>query len=98
MLGDSIRRGARLGLRLSYKKAEVTTLIGEQHGMPAYAIAGKCCELLRPVRDHEGRTRFHETPRILEELDNLGRHLLLVQFEDGATTFLFQHEVVIRDC
>lgn len=70
----------------------------EQHETPTGVVGGKCCELLRPVRDHEGRTRFHETPRILHELDNLGRHMLLVQFADGATTFLFSQEVVIQDC
>ncbi len=70
----------------------------ELHEIRAGKVAGKCCELLRPVRDHEGRTRFHETARILDELDNLGRRMLLVRFEDGATTFLFPHEVVIQDC
>lgn len=73
-------------------------LILEQHGTPAGKVAGKCCQLLRPVRDHAGRTRFHETAHILDEIDNLGRHLLLAEFEDGATTFLFPDEVVIQDC
>ncbi|MGH7781553.1 MAG: hypothetical protein ACREQR_17200 [Candidatus Binataceae bacterium] len=73
-------------------------LILEQHGMPAQTVAGKCRELLTPVRDHEGRTRFHETPHILQEIDDLGRHMFLVQFEDGATTFLFSHKVVIKNC
>jgi len=70
----------------------------EGHEISARKAVGKHCELLRPVRDHEGRTRFHETARILEELDNLGRHMLLVQFEDGTTTFLFPPEVLIQDC
>jgi len=73
-------------------------LTPELHETAAGKVAGKCCELLSPVRDHEGRTRFHETARILGELDNLGRHMLLVRFDDGATTFLFPHEVVIQDC
>jgi Ni,Fe-hydrogenase III large subunit len=68
------------------------------HETGADKVTEKCCELLSPVRDHEGRIRFHETARIREELDNLGRHMLLVQFDDGATTFLFPHEVVIQDC
>ena len=29
-------------------------------------------------------------------LDNLGRRMLLVQFEDGATTFLFPDEVTVE--
>jgi hypothetical protein len=29
-------------------------------------------------------------------VDNLGRHMLLVQFDDGATTFLFPDEVIVE--
>ena len=57
---------------------------------------GKHCRLLRPVRDHEGRSRFQEQPRILREVNNLDRHMYLVQFADGATTFLFPDEVAIQ--
>lgn len=73
-------------------------LTPELHEMSARKVASRCCELLRPVRDHEGRVRFHETARIVGEVDNLGRHMLLVQFADGATTFLFPHEVVVQEC
>ena len=59
------------------------------------AVVGGHCQLLRPVRDHEGLSRFNEKPRILRVVDNLGRRMLLVQFEDGATTFLFPDEVVV---
>jgi hypothetical protein len=59
------------------------------------SVAGECCRLLRPVRDREGRCRFHERPRILREVSNLDRLMYLVQFEDGATTFVFPHEVAI---
>ncbi|MGH7865649.1 MAG: hypothetical protein ACREQB_11710 [Candidatus Binataceae bacterium] len=58
-------------------------------------VAGRRCRLLKPVRDHEGRSRFGERPRILREVDNLSRRMFLVKFEDGATTFLFPDEVVI---
>ncbi len=51
------------------------------------------CTLLRPIRDREGRTHFREQPRIVRELDNLDRHMFLVEFEDGATTFVFPHEI-----
>ena len=58
-------------------------------------MVGKHCRLLRPVRDHEGRSRFNEEPRIVREIENLGRRMYLVQFNDGATTFLFPDEVVV---
>jgi hypothetical protein len=60
------------------------------------AVVGRNCRLLRPVRDHEGRNRFSEKPRILREVINLGRHMYLVQFDDGATTFLFPDEVTLE--
>jgi len=53
----------------------------------------KYCRLLEPVRDHEGRIRFAESVEIVKEIDNLDRHMYLVRFEDGATTFVFPHEV-----
>jgi hypothetical protein len=60
------------------------------------AVVGRHCNLLRPVRDQQGRTRFSEKPRILRLIDNLGRRMFLVQFEDGSTTFLFPDEVNIE--
>jgi hypothetical protein len=65
------------------KTADVT-LAAEQH-----------CRLLRPVRDHEGRTRFEERPIVLKQIRNLDRSMYLVQFSDGPTTFLFPEEVAL---
>lgn len=59
-------------------------------------VVGRYCQLLKPVRDHDGITRFTEKPRIMRSMDNLGRHMLLVRFDDGATTFLFPDEVVVE--
>lgn len=57
---------------------------------------GRHCRLLRPVRDHEGRTRFGEQPTILRQIKNLDRCMYLVQFSDGATTFLFPDEITVE--
>lgn len=59
-------------------------------------VVGLHCRLLRPVRDHEGRSRFGEQPRILRAVNNLDRQMYLVQFDDGATTFLFPDEVAVE--
>ncbi len=59
-------------------------------------LVGRHCKLQKPVRDHDGRSRFSEQPRILREVNNLDRRMYLVQFADGATTFLFPDEVVIQ--
>lgn len=53
----------------------------------------KRCQLAQPIRDRSGRVRFSENPEIVREIENLGRHMLLVRFDDGATTFIFPHEV-----
>lgn len=53
----------------------------------------KYCRLLEQVRDHEGHIRFAEAVEIIKEIDNLGRHMFLVRFKDGGTTFVFPHEV-----
>ena len=55
----------------------------------------KYCRLLEPVRDHEGHIRFTEAVEIIKEIDNLDRHMYLVRFEDGSTTFVFPHEVEV---
>ncbi|MGH8011295.1 MAG: hypothetical protein ACREQ4_02190 [Candidatus Binataceae bacterium] len=64
--------------------------------MNTESIVGRRCRLLKPVRDHEGRSRFTERPRILREVNNLGRRMYLVQFDDDSTTFLFPDEVTIE--
>ncbi len=51
------------------------------------------CRLLRPIRDRQGRPHFDETPLILREIDNVGRHILLVEFADGSSTFVFPDEI-----
>lgn len=61
------------------------------------AQAESRCRLLRPIRDHEGRTHFAEQPRIVRQVENLDRRMFLVQFEDGSRTFVFPHEVALCD-
>jgi hypothetical protein len=60
------------------------------------STSGRYCKLLRPVRDRQGRSHFDEQPIVLRELNNLDRLMYLVQFADGATTFLFPDEVVLQ--
>ena len=54
----------------------------------------KYCKMVAPIRDSSGRIRF-EHPRVVREVSNLDRRMILVQFEDGATTFLFPDEVIL---
>jgi hypothetical protein len=59
-------------------------------------VVGRYCRLLKPVRDREGHSRYNERPRILREVRNLDRVMYLVQFEDGSTTFVFPHEIIVE--
>lgn len=59
-------------------------------------VVDRSCRLMRPVRDHEGKTRFGEHPVIKRKIQNLDRVMYLVEFPDGATTFLFPDEVEIQ--
>ena len=59
-------------------------------------VVGRICLLKRPVRDRDGVNHFNEKPRVVRELINLGRRMLLVEFDDGSTTFLFPDEVTIE--
>jgi len=65
-------------------------------GINPSGVIGRHCQLLRPVRDQQGRTRFNEKPEIVREVDNLNRRMFLVRFADGATTFLFPDEVNVE--
>jgi len=56
----------------------------------------KRCRFVGSIRDHSGRVRFGERPTIVREVDNLDRHMFLVKFDDGATTFLFPHEIALN--
>lgn len=61
------------------------------------SLIGRHCRLVRPVRDTQGKSRFTEEPIIIRAVDNLGRHMYLVQFDDGSTTFLFPNEVIVQN-
>jgi hypothetical protein len=52
--------------------------------------------LLGPVRDQQGLSHFNEQPRIIREFDNFDRHMYLVRFDDGSTTFLFPYELMVE--
>jgi hypothetical protein len=58
-------------------------------------VVGRYCTLKRPVRDHDGVNHFKERPKVLRQVVNLDRRMLLVEFDDGSTTFLFPDEVTI---
>jgi hypothetical protein len=60
-------------------------------------LVGKTCHLLKPIRTHEGLSKFKEIATILRVTTNLDRIMYLVRFDDGITTFLFPDEVKILE-
>jgi hypothetical protein len=62
----------------------------------AGAVVGRYCLLKRPIRDRQGVIHFNEKPRIVRQVVNLDRLMLLVEFNDGSTMFLFPEEVIIE--
>lgn len=59
---------------------------------------GRKVKLLRPVRDHDGKSRFkEENPTVLRIMNNLDRVMFLIQFQDGVTTFMFPSEVILEE-
>ena len=64
--------------------------------MEETSMNGKHCHLCRPIRDRAGLNHFREDPIILRELDNLERRMYLVQFDDGAETFVFPWQVELQ--
>lgn len=61
-------------------------------------IVGKACTLIHPIRTHEGiiKSKDH-TATIIRAVENLGRLMYLVKFEDKSTTFLFPDEIEITE-
>jgi len=59
--------------------------------------ARRRCRIIKPIRDKGGRVRFKESAEIIKDVENLGRQMYLVRFDDGTTTFLFPDEVEILD-
>ena len=87
-----VRAGKPAGTQFGEKGKSVNSSAEDRQD----GVVGRYCRLLKPVRDREGHSRFNERPRILREVRNLDRLMYLVQFEDGATTFVFPHEVIVE--
>lgn len=59
-------------------------------------LVGKMVKLVRPVRPKEGKQYFKEQGKIIKEIDNLGRTMFVVLFEDDVSVILFRDEFEIE--
>jgi CheY-like chemotaxis protein len=51
--------------------------------------------LAQPIHDRNDTGRFRESSEVLGEVNTPGRRTFLVRLDDGATSFLLQHEVIM---
>jgi hypothetical protein len=56
-------------------------------------LAGKRCRALQPISMHQGRLQRDTHGTIRHELDNLDRHLIFVNWDNGIDGFVFPREI-----
>jgi hypothetical protein len=58
-------------------------------------LTGMRCRAMREVRGHQGLIRRSTEGTIRHHMDNLGRHLISVQWDGGITQYVFPSEIEI---
>ena len=76
------------------------SLVGNQTYNRAADAKSMRCRAKTELRTHAGHVRRSAVGTIISEIDNLGRHLLEVRWENGVRAYVFPHEVEIvgDDC
>jgi hypothetical protein len=59
------------------------------------SAAGLRCRATRQIRTHAGNVQLSAEGTIISEIDNLGRHLIEVDWQNGVRAYVFPHEVEI---
>ena len=59
--------------------------------------AGLYCRTIRYLTTRDGRLLQHSGGTIQYEIENLGRHLVFVRWENGMSTPVFREEIEIYD-
>ena len=60
-------------------------------------LAGARCRATKEIRSHLGRTGRYTEGTIQYDIDNLGRHLISVQWDNGVTDYAYPFEIEIID-
>ncbi len=61
------------------------------------SLMGRRCRATNEIRSHQGLTRRFTEGTIQYDLDNIGRHLLSVEWENGVTDYVYPFEIEIID-
>ena len=60
-------------------------------------LTGRRCRATKEIRSHQGLTRRLTEGTIQYDLENIGRHLLSVGWENGVTDYVYPFEIEILD-
>jgi hypothetical protein len=55
------------------------------------------CQAKRNIRSHQGVINAEDRGTIEGEIDNLGRHLIAVRWDNGVQMYVFPDEIVLDD-
>jgi hypothetical protein len=58
-------------------------------------LTGMRCRATRELRGHQGLIRRSAEGTIRHQMNNLGRHLISVQWDGGVTQYVFPSEIEI---
>ena len=61
------------------------------------SLTGRRCRATKQIKSHRGLTRRFTEGTIQYDLDNIGRHLLNVEWENGVTDYVYPFEIEILD-
>ncbi len=61
------------------------------------SLTGRRCRATKEIRSHRGLTRRFTEGTIQYDLENIGRHLLSVEWENGVTDYVYPVEIEILD-
>ena len=63
--------------------------------MLATRLTGMRCRATRTVRSHRGLIKSSTEGTIQHDIENVGRHLISVQWDGGITEYVFPFEIEI---
>jgi len=55
------------------------------------------CQAKRTIRGHQGLVGADDRGTIEGEIDNLGRHMIAVRWDNGLLMYVFPDEITIKD-
>jgi len=61
------------------------------------SLTGRRCRATKEIRSHQGLTRRFTEGTIQYDVENIGRHLLSVEWDSGVTDYVYPFEIEILD-